>query len=295
MISTTNEELQKKFDEFISQNQKEFVDQKVDYLGINISSGCTNELIFKIYYNNKSSRTKSHPLIDFLEQKGMIRYLTMVQDKKDPRRLRFDVGLKNRTNKNMHEVYAWLSEHTQMFDKNRAEIEKLSAMKVTNLEDHDFAGLYFLGFIAVDENISVLKCHYFNRICENPDVLHKNIAFADDYYLSFLSDCGVNEYKEITPFLYKALEYCGGHLWMTGSDYALSSLRKYKIYIKNPVNTYGGLLKTFSDNEYQHLQKQISDVMHWNEQHTEFYCEGFAICRDENAAVSINFYFRMKE
>lgn len=289
------EKLKKNFDEFLSLNWEDFEKKRVDYLGVNISSDCTSKPVFKIYYNDKFSRTKSHPLIDFLEDKEMIRYLTMVQDKKEPQRLRFDVGLKNRTNKNMLEVYEWLSEHTLMFGDNQAEIKKLSSMKTTNLANYDLAGLYFLGFISVDESISILKCHYFNRICENPDILHKNYSFADDYYLSFLSECGIREFAEMCPLLRKALKYCGGHLWMTGADYSVSSSRKYKIYIKNPVDLYGGLIETFEGDEHQYLRKYIINVMSWNEQHKEFYCEGFAICINEQASISINFYFKTKD
>ena len=55
----------------------------MDYLGINIPSVLDGELTFKIYYINKVSRQVSHPLINFLEEKGMIRYVTMVRDKKN--------------------------------------------------------------------------------------------------------------------------------------------------------------------------------------------------------------------
>lgn len=286
--------LKTKFDGFILQNRQAFIDRRVDYLGINIASDLNRELIFKIYYNDKFSRTQSHSLIHFLEKNGMVRYLTMVQDQKEPHGLRFDVGIKSRTNKNMQKVFEWLDKNTQIFKIYCKEVRKLSSMKVTDLENYDYAGLYFLGFVSIDEKISVLKCHYFNRICENPDVLHKNITFADDYYLDFLSNTGIQEYTDLVVVMDKALEYCGGHLWMSGSDYALSGSRKYKIYIKEPNDLYEGLLKAFSANVYETLRKRIINVMNWNQQHEEFYCEGFAVCKDEQAVVSINFYFRIK-
>lgn len=285
--------LEDRFNEFILQNQREFDNNYVDYLGINISASCDRELVFKIYYNDKTSHFQSHPLIDFLEGKGMIRYLTMVQDKKGDSKIRFDIGIKNRTNQNMMEVFEWLGSNTQIFVRNSTEIKKLSSMKVTNLENYDYAGLYFLGFISVDDKISVLKCHYFNRVCENPDVLYKNISFADDYYLEFLSKSGIRKFAELTDLAKKTLKLCGGHLWMSGSDYSLTSSSKYKIYIKNSINIYEGLLKSFSEEKYKYLKEQIYAVKNWNEQHREFFCEGFAICIDEQETISINFYFRM--
>lgn len=81
---------------FIKLYSQDFELGYVDYLGINIPSVLDGELTFKIYYINKVSRQVSHPLINFLEEKGMIRYVTMVRDKKNRSRARYDVGLKNR-------------------------------------------------------------------------------------------------------------------------------------------------------------------------------------------------------
>jgi hypothetical protein len=85
-----------KLDAFIKLYSQDFELGYVDYLGINIPSVLDGELTFKIYYINKVSRQVSHPLINFLEEKGMIRYVTMVRDKKNRSRARYDVGLKNR-------------------------------------------------------------------------------------------------------------------------------------------------------------------------------------------------------
>lgn len=80
---------------------------------------------------------------------------------------------------------------------------------------------------------------------------------------------------------------------MTGSDYSVSSSTKYKIYIKNPTGPYEGLMKIFSVEQYKYLQQQISIIKKWNEQHENFYCEGFAICKDTHEKLSVNFYFKM--
>ena len=72
-----------KLDAFIKLYSQDFELGYVDYLGINIPSVLDGELTFKIYYINKVSRQVSHLLIKFLEEKDMIRYVTMVRDKKN--------------------------------------------------------------------------------------------------------------------------------------------------------------------------------------------------------------------
>lgn len=287
-----NRNLQEIFSDFIDEYKQDFDSEYVDYLGIDISATEDSDPIFKIYYNNMVSRYETHPLINFLEEMNMVRYVTMVRDKKNPSKARYDVGLKHRTNINMFSVFEWLSNNTEMYDQYSDEIIRLSQMKVTDKEGYDYAGLYFLGFISENQDISVLKCHYFNRICDNPDVLHKNIQYADKYYLSYLKDSGICYFANLTVLLQDILRYCGGHLWMTGTDYEEQcGNRKYKIYIKNPKVVYDGLLNVFSSHIFANLQKQLLDLKDWNNQHQEFYCEGFAICENENEVISINFYY----
>ena len=271
-----------------------FALKQVDYLGINISSGSNSKLIFKIYYNNKFSRNRYHPLIEFLQERDMVRYVTMVHDKKNYHRSRYDVGLKNRTNENMEAVFEWLSNNTKMFSQYYPEIEMLSHMKVTEKDGYEYSGLYFLGFISEGDEISLLKTHYFNRLCDDPDVLHKNIQYADEYYLSFLNGSEIESFKNLTKITKDLLKYCGGHLWMTGADFDLECHRKYKIYVKNPEMIYEGLLHVLNGKQYIYLQRQLKSLMDWNRAHHEFYCEGFAVCEDEIGEVSINFYFRDK-
>lgn len=283
-----------KLDAFIKLHSQEFELGYVDYLGINIHSALDGELAFKIYYSNKVSRQWTHPLIDFLEKKDMVRYVTMVHDRKNQFRARYDVGLKNRSDTNMVTVFEWLSKHTKMFEQYGSEILKLSQMKVTDKEGYNFAGLYFLGFISEADEIKVLKCHYFNRICKNPDILHKNIRYADEYYLSFLDESNVGCFSYLSVLAVEILKYCGGHLWMTGADYESNGQTKYKIYIKNPDIIYEGLLEVFLTKKLEELVKNIRAVKLWNEEHQEFICEGFAVCENRTDNISINFYFKQR-
>lgn len=284
--------LSESFDNFIIQHSQAFALKQVDYLGINISTDLNSDPVFKIYYNNKFSQSDSHPLIDFLRELNMVRYVTMVRDKNGNHRCRYDVGLKNRTDANMCSVFEWLSQNTKMFRQCHSEIERLSKIKVTNQEGYKYAGLYFLGFISDKSEISLLKTHYFNRLCDDPDVLHKNIKYADNYYLDFLNNSDIDAFKNLTGIMADILYHCGGHLWMTGADYEVGYHRKYKIYVKNPNNIYEGLLQVLNGEQYVRIQRQLKAIMNWNKMHQEFYCEGFAVCEDETDIVSINFYFR---
>lgn len=284
----------KLLDDFIKLHNQDFELRCVDYLGINISSVLNGEMTFKIYYSNKASRQGTHPLIKFLEKNGMIRYVTMVHDRKNQSRARYDVGLRNRSDKNMQAVFEWLSKNTKMFEQYSSEILKLSQMKITGKEGYNSAGLYFLGFISENDEIKTLKCHYFNRMCENPDILHKNIKYADEYYLSFLGKSEVGYFDYLSALAGEILKHCGGHLWMTGADYESNDQVKYKIYIKNPKVLYEGLLETFSNPQFVTLVENIISVKQWDDEHQEFICEGFAVCKNSEDDISINFYFKQR-
>lgn len=284
-------DLEQLYDDFKQRVGEDLNDEKVDYLGINISTDWMCDTEFKIYYSDKFSRKKTHPLIDFLASENMVRYQTMVNDQDDSRRLRFDVGIKNRTNKNMERMFEWLDENVEIFRDYKNEIKRLASMRMTNQEGFEYASLYFIGFIALDGEIDVLKYHFYNRICDNPDELYNHYKFADAYYLGYLNKCGIKVFSNLVDIINLILLHCGGHLWMTGVDYKKEGSYKYKIYIKNLQRLYDGLLVVFADDKNSFLKDRIASVKAWNEKHTCFKCEGVAICLDNDNNLSVNFYY----
>ena len=289
-----NSNLEKLYDRFKQRVGEDLNDGKVDYLGINISQDQMRDTEFKMYYTDAFSRTETHPLVDFLTSENMVRYLTMVNDKNDNRRLRFDIGIKNRTNENMERMFDWLDKNVEMFRSSKNEIKKLSSMRMTDQEGFKYASLYFIGFIAVDSRIDVLKFHFYNRICDDSDNLYDNYKFDDTYYLEYLRASGIKVFSDLVNIMNLTLRHCGGHLWMTGVDYKKEGSRKYKIYIKHPQKLYDGLLAVFADDKYRVLKDRIEGVKEWNEKHPCFKYEGFAICLDNENKLSINFYYVMR-
>lgn len=297
MKYTAETKISDEIDCFVEKHKQSFIENTVDYFGINISDDFNSEIQYKIYYNDKASREElqgTHALVGLLENMDMIRYSTMVSDKSIPAKIRCDIGLKNRTNINMSTLFKWLDENTRTFREFSSEIKHLSQMKMTNRAGFDFASLYFLGFICMNNEIEILKFHFFNRLCMDPDVLHKNIQYTDDYYLSFLSNSGINTFASLSSILHEVLQFCGGHLWMTGVDYEDNHRVKCKIYIKNPSDMFEGLLKVFDSKLFNCLHEQIECVKSWQANNSNFYCEGFAVCENETGIISINYYFKHK-
>ncbi|MCD7954391.1 MAG: hypothetical protein LUG93_01235 [Lachnospiraceae bacterium] len=283
--------IQNQFEEFCAESQLFSHAADIDYLGIDISGGSTLPVQFKLYYGNSYSQKASHPLIDYLSSKNMIRYVTLVRDLQIPGRGRFDIGLKNRSDDHMESLFAWLSEKVPFYKKAEEEIRKLSQIRVTEREGFRHAGLYFLGMISQEDAIEVLKCHYFLRMCEHPDVLHKNISYMDSVYLEELARSGSKEFALLSECAARLLSVCGGHLWMAGTDYAEGKASKYKIYIKNPMEIYEGLAQVLGRAEYApELSDFLMEVEKWQSDNPAFSCEGFAVCLTSDGEWSVNFY-----
>ncbi len=292
MLLNMSNEIDKKLSAFF---QKEVIENIklgiIDYLGMNITSEEDSDILFKIYYDDKYSREQyaqygNIPLINFLYEKDMISFLTMVHDKGNNKCTRFDIGLQCRNNSNMSALFAWLDENVSFWGKYKEEILNMTKMKCSTLEDYDYASLFFLGFVNDKSVIKTLKCHWLNKNRENHPI------FNDDYYIKFINENGVSKLKELLPITCKALKNCGRHLWMEGIDYNKNSSEKHKIYIDYPQNLYDGLLKTFSGNK--ELENKIKLIREWHDIHPEFYCDGFAIGQNSQDNITLNIYFKLK-
>ena len=285
--------VEEKFEKFIRDNNVILDSKVIDYIGINVMESAYNEKKFKAYLKHNYSVKDNNTLVNWLDEREMIRYISSVQDKNDKRRKRCDIGLKNRSNSNMQDLFKVLSKETILSKSNLEEIIKLSKMKVTNLHDFDYAGLYFLGFVEVEKKIKMVKTHYINRECNNPDVLHKNYKYNDDYFLKYIDTISDCKLKILKPFIKQIINECGANLWMFGVDFS-SMNNKYKIYLKNVADVYNVLSKVFDDNRFIYLRKRISDLAVWNEQYTEWYCEGVALGANSRDEYSINFYYKLR-
>lgn len=264
----------------------------IDYLGMNIFEKPDSDIEFKIYYDDGHSREEyeqkyKDPLIDFLYEKDMVFFLEIVRDKENSECTRFNVGLKNLTNENVMSLFDWLDKNVSFFDKYKDEILKLSEIKRYLDENHKYSSFFFIGIVKDETGIKVLKCYWLNKNREPHEI------FSDEYHLNFLESLGIEQFKELIPLTKEAIKNCGRHLCMTGIDYNAEFSEKHKLYVDYPTDVYGGLLKTFPDND--ELKKKIILIRDWHEIHNEFYCDGFTIGKDADNNLVLNIYFRFKK
>ncbi|MDO5151636.1 MAG: hypothetical protein Q4D76_19980 [Oscillospiraceae bacterium] len=270
----------------------------IDYIGINIAESDSSFYEFKAYYSEEYSLGITHSFIDFLLEKEMLYYREKVNNEKNGIK-RIDIALKNRNNKNILSMFEWLKVNTSMFSKIQAEVKRLAQMKITELKDFDYSSLYHVSFVAQNEKIKVIKFHFLNRMCQNPEVPGINIRYNNEYYLDYLSMCNLLNFDKVLNAVNLLIKNHGGNLWMTGVDYTENgNYLKYKIYIKNISDFYGALKDTFlltGFNENSGIIKKIKCVEEWNKHHIEFICVGVAIGVDVQDEFIVNYYFQYDE
>ena len=199
MILDLNNEIDQKLSKQYSTEEIENINPVLnDYLGINIDVNPNNDLQFKIYYDNPYSQEQyqkcnNSKLLKWLDERYMVKFLTMVHDKENNGITRLDIGLTNPINKNMLDLFALLEKEVPFFKKHKKDIMDFSLIKSNRLEGYDYAALYFLGFIK-DKNsdIKLLKFHWLNKIKDGYPRLYSN-----DYYVSFIENCGIDKFKKL--------------------------------------------------------------------------------------------------
>lgn len=262
--------------------------EKMDYLGINISSYPEKDFGFKIYYSSKYSRAlylkaKEIPLIEFLLENKAIKFFTYVVDGKTAEYSRYDAGLMVQPNEKMELIFSYLKENCPFYKKYEKEILELSKMKVANAENKDYGSLYF---IALLDGGKTLKCHWYNRSCL------RDIATLDNkYYFNFIENSSAKGLKRILPIAKKVIEIGFGYMWMEGIDYNEFGAQKHKIYIYGTENTYETLTETYAGNKT--LEEKLKTIQEWHNLHPEFCCDGFALGEDSNGNSTINLYYKL--
>ena len=277
--------------------QNEGIENKkedIEYLGINLSSE-KEEIEFKVYYKDEYSRKEQHPIIEKLETEHMVRTLTQIVNTKNGHCRRYDIGLGNRTNVNMEKLLEEIDVVAPFCSEYKNEIRTLSQMKVCENPNFAFASLYFLGFIEKENTIEAMKMHYLTRICENPDKLGKRVFFDDAYYLDYLEQMNVSQFKELLPIVRSVVNGTDGILWMIGVDYFKRGNHKYKIYFKILSDEYIEKMKAallIAKGSAKNLVVILEKLEIWQKQHVELVMDGVAVCLDQQGCWSLNFYFK---
>lgn len=258
----------------------------IDFLGINITDNYLKTPKCKIYLSQTVSKCNKHPLTEFVQKKEMLRYYADVYDADNPRQIRIDLALKNRTDKNMKDLYDYLESIVPFFSNGKTDVIKTAGMSITSLDNYHYASNYHIGLIEKHRVISMLKFHFFTRWCaENPDYPCKK-GYMDREYLEYLKSISIYPFKFIADKLENFLIKNGGHLWMAGLDME-DEVRKYKIYIKNPITPYSGLQDILSEWECE----QLDQVINWNKKQPEWRLVGFALAMDTFEIESCNLYY----
>lgn len=271
--------------------------EDIEYLGINLSSD-KSDPEFKVYYKDKYSRKALHPIVEELEQRGMIRTLTQIIDTKNGNCRRYDIGLGNRTNDKMEMLFEKFDQLAPFCTEYKDEIKTMSQMKICENLEYAFAALYFWGFIEINDEIEAMKMHYLTRICEDPDKIGKRIAFDDAYYLKYLEDTEIPQFKELLSTIKPAVTGNDDILWMIGTDYFKHGNHKYKIYFKTPADTYMNKVKRVlqeAEGERKKLAVLLETLEKWLVYRTELSMDGVAVCLDKKGCWSLNFYFKWTE
>lgn len=261
--------------------------ENIDFFGINMVDAEENDFIYKIYQAQKTSKNRNHPLVDFVFQKGMLRYFADVQDSENPERTRIDISLYQRTDKNVQELFHYLQEIVPFFEKNKKQVELVSKMKITDVPDYQFASLYHVGLIEDKKIPEILKFHFFTRWCENPNH-HTKEGYRDEVYLDYFRSIGIEVYEELAQKANYLLQKCGGHLWMAGMDLSSDKI-KYKIYLKNVKDAYQYLTGILGESG----KKRLMEINQWNEKHKECRLAGVAVAKDSDKVSSLNLYYHV--
>nr|QGT49817.1 hypothetical protein Melaina855_2040 [uncultured Candidatus Melainabacteria bacterium] len=261
----------------------------MEYIGINISESEVEDIRFKIYYENTpgielyQKQQKKDPLIDFLNENYMLKFLELVFDKNNSEFNRYNIKLRKRNNTNMLALFSFLEKNIDFFSKYKQEIINLTKINYPecNNINYDYVSLFFMGIKKDKYGIHTLKLYWI----ANPD--------NREFYLNFIKDQKIPQYEKLLPILDDIVKNCGGNVLMNGIDYSKEGIIKHKFYVEYPQNLYDGLAKVFNNNEV--LLKRINLIREWHEIHQEFYCDGIGIGINAQDEILLNFYFMFKD
>lgn len=282
--------IEERYQSFIKTLDRPLDAGEIDFFGINLYDRTEENIAFKLYYAQKYSTCSTHPLAQYLQQHDMLRYLSEVEDTLHRKDMRIDLALKNRTDTGMEALFSILRRENELFADCEQEVRNLAKMCITDEPGCSLASLYHLGSIEHGTWKQLLKFHFFTRWCRNHNYPGKDSEYRDAYYLEYLQNTGIAEYRRITEVSETILADCGGHLLTAGMDAGRNGYRKYKLYIKHPERLYQGLLEHVG----AQFSGQIHQVMAWNEKHLEFQAEIVALCLDTDGVFSVNLYYGIR-
>lgn len=271
--------------------------ENLEYFGINISSDPETDFVYKIYYEAAPSvkiysKENKNSIVEYLYNLNTVKYLQVVYDNFHCDFSKFDIGLKNRTNENMHNMFLFFEQNIPLFKKYKNEIINLSKMKLFDDDNLTFSSLHFIGFVYENNENTLFKAYWSNYISANEELYNK------DYYIKYLREISnIPQFVKLSGIADNMLEYCGGRLYMEGIDYTQEGSVSHKIYIKDPDlknDVYAGLITSIPDGNTI-LKERIKRISIWNKLHPEIKCAGFAVGTDNFDNLNLKLYYSIKD
>lgn len=288
--------IEKEYINFCKQNTTSLNFSDIEFLGINFSDD-KEVPTFKIYHRTKKDFLKIIPFFKPLYEHDMIGFLNMIDDNINNNKIRCEIGLKNRTNKNMCWLYRWIDKQFFLSSNCKTEIKKLKKLKCCNLKNYQYSSMYFLGFIislGIDKkqaNIDAIKLHYILRYCENPNDIGHNFLVNNEQSITHLRSIESPILYSISEMIEYLLKNTNMEIWMTAIDYYKDGIIKYKIYIKNLQDVlYEKLFFLLKKNNHIDLSNKILAYVRWLKAYPAFEKYGMAICCTNLGVLSVNFY-----
>ena len=101
----------------------------VEYLGVNFSEERNAPPVFKAYYTTAKSMQQLPAVLQPLVDRDMIHALNRIDDTVNRGCIRYEIGLKNRTNANMAFIDRWIGQLFPEIERHRDEINRLYSIR----------------------------------------------------------------------------------------------------------------------------------------------------------------------
>lgn len=309
-------EIEQYYEKFRAELAYPFEYHNIDYIGVCLDADDSVPCRFKMYWSDHCSAPFDHWLTRWLKEHRMLQYIETVEHSGRTGKYQSDMRIGSRTDSNMQHLFSALADHEPAFSQNEELIRTISKMPVTTGKNYLYASLYFLGAIYTGTDSSeMLKFHWINRFCQDPDALSENIWYNDSIYLEYLRALPDEHYLLPARHAEAVLKACSCHLWMTGLDVMGNGWKKYKLYVKYFHDLCPVLSGLFSQEAPQRDGIQGEDLQgdgmqgkglhalagkadrlcRWLRTHPELEPAGCAFCLDTDGKYSVNLYYGIQE
>lgn len=288
--------LEKLYRRVMTEDAEIITPKNVDFVGININPR-NGTYEFKRYDPPEVlpfTFVRGETVVEQAMEMGIVRCICRVNGTSGARTY---FSLKNRTDQNMERLIRLLADRYAHIRNNVAEIELLSAMKVTDAKTSSYESMHMLGIKSASQMDGIVGVEWMLRKLPDPDAPGACYRFDDAYFVSYIDNVGGASFRNLLYYIQKEklISTCddglGLHLWLAAVDYYPDGSKKYKLYMKGEgLLDISKVSKSFC-NICPSVEPYVSSVLRFLRSHTDLELYGFAICIDTNQCLSFNYYF----